>query len=86
MEEVNQTRGVAGRPESKVKKKDLPLAIDPVTYRMLETLEGYGRFGTSKQEVLLFIVRSWFWENEARLKAALSSAETPLGAVASEQE
>lgn len=86
MGDVGQQKGAAGRPESKAKKTDLPLSIDLITNRMLETLAGYGRFGTSRQEVLLFIVRSWLWENEPRLKAAISLEETPLGIVPPEQQ
>jgi hypothetical protein len=86
MGQSDQSKGSAGRPESKTRKVDLPLSIDLVTNRMLQTLAGYGRLGTSRQEVVLFILRSWFWENESRLITGISSEETPLGIKAPQQE
>jgi hypothetical protein len=46
---------------------------------MLEELELYGRLGTTKQEIIMYILRSWLWENEARLKAGIASKDNPLG-------
>jgi hypothetical protein len=48
---------------------------------MLDTLVAYGRFGRSRPDVALFIIRSWLMENEAYLKSAIISRETPLGYV-----
>jgi len=70
-----------GRPETKGKKIELPLTVDLVTNQFLAGLAAYGRFGTSRQDVLLFILRSWLWEHESRLREAILSAEKPLGIV-----
>lgn len=71
----------AGRPKRKVETESLNLQLDPATARMLQTLEVYGRLGTTKQEIVLYVLRSWLWENETRLRAAIQSKEMPLGAV-----
>lgn len=70
---------IRGRPKRRVETEPLTLQLDPATARMLEVLEGYGRLGTTKQEIVLHILRSWLWENEARLKGAIESWETPFG-------
>ena len=68
-----------GRRKKRVPTEPLKLRLDPSTSKMLEELEVYGRIGTSKQEIVMFIVRSWLWENEARLRAAILSIERPFG-------
>jgi hypothetical protein len=77
----------AGRPENNVPGREIDIkTVDPVTYRMIEALVAYGRFGRSKQEVVLFIVRSWLLEKEEYLKTAIASRERPLGHVLPEPE
>jgi hypothetical protein len=76
-----------GRPENDVPGRRVELTtVDPVTYRMIEALVAYGRFGRSKQDVILFIVRSWLLEREEYLKTAIASRERPLGFVSPEPE
>ena len=87
MSEEQSSKRTAGRPESKVPSRTVSITnMDPVTFRMLEGLEMYGRFGRSKPEVVLFIVRSWLLEREPSLKSAIASRETPLGVVYPEPE
>jgi hypothetical protein len=69
----------SGRPKNKARTEPLKLRLDPATSKMLEELEMYGRLGTTKQEIVMHIVRSWLWENEARLKAAVASKDSPFG-------
>jgi hypothetical protein len=57
----------------------LTLQLDPATARLLEALEVYGRLGTTKQEIVLHVLRSWLWKNEPRLKEAIQSKDTPFG-------
>ncbi len=84
--EPEQTRG-RGRPANKLPSREVNItSMDPVTFRMLDALEGYGRFGRSKQDIALFIIRTWLWENESRLKAAIAASEIPLGPVHQEIE
>jgi hypothetical protein len=68
-----------GRPKNKTRKEACKLPLDPATLRMLEELEVYGRLGTTKQEIVMYILRSWLWENEARLKAGIASRDNPFG-------
>lgn len=68
-----------GRPKNKTRKGTFKLPLDPTTSRMLEELELYGRLGTTKQEIIMYILRSWLWENEARLKAGIASSDNPFG-------
>lgn len=75
-----------GRPKNKSRTEPLKLRLDSTTSRMLEELEAYGRFGTTKQEIVLYIVRSWLWEHEIRLKAGMASREKPLGSDPSKPE
>jgi hypothetical protein len=71
-----------GRPEIDVPGREIHITtMDPVTFRMIEALVAYGRFGRSKQEVVLFIVRSWLLEKEEYLRTAIASRDTPLGHV-----
>jgi hypothetical protein len=76
-----------GRPENNIPGRQIDITtMDPVTFRMIEALVTYGRFGRSKQEVVLFIVRSWLLEKEEYLRTAIASRETPLGQVYPESE
>jgi len=81
MSEPEQPIPIRGRPKRKVDTEPLNLQLDPTTARMLEALEIYGRVGTTKPEIVLYILRSWLWENESRLRAAIQSKETPFGVV-----
>lgn len=84
--EQEEARG-RGRPPSKLSSREVDITtMDPVTFRMLEALESYGRFGRSKQDIALFIIRTWLWENEARLRVALASTDIPLGPVRQDTE
>lgn len=60
--------------------------MDVLTFRMLTALTDYGRFGRSRPEVALFIIRSWLWDNEARLKAGIATNDKPLGPIAPDGE
>lgn len=76
-----------GRPLSITPRRTIDIkAVDPVTYRMIETLASYGRFGTTNPEVALFIIRSWLMEHEEYLKNAIASRENPLGHIHSESD
>jgi hypothetical protein len=87
MADEEKPRGPVGRPENDVPGREVRITtMDPVTFRMLEGLVMYGRFGRTKQEVVLFIVRSWLFEREASLRSAIASRETPLGVVYPEPE
>jgi len=81
MSEPEQPIPIRGRPRRKVDTEPLSLQLDPATARMLEALEIYGRVGTTKPEIVLYILRSWLWENESRLRASIQSKEAPFGAV-----
>lgn len=81
MSEPGQPIPIRGRPKRKVDTEPLNLQLDPATARMLETLEVYGRLGTTKQEIVLYVLRSWLWENEPRLKVAIQSKEAPFGVI-----
>ncbi len=81
MSEPEQPIPIRGRPRRKVDTESLSLQLDPASARMLEALEIYGRVGTTKQEIVLYVLRSWLWENESRLRAAIQSKETPFGEV-----
>jgi hypothetical protein len=76
-----------GRPETGVPGRSIDITtVDPVTFRMIEALVAYGRFGRTRPEVALFIIRSWLLEREEYLKSAISVREHPLGHVYREQE
>jgi hypothetical protein len=77
--ENDQAEPKTGRPKSKVPKELLKLRLDPTTLRMLEELETYGRFGTTKQDIVMYVLRTWLWEHEARLVAGIASKARPLG-------
>lgn len=70
---------IRGRPKRKVEAEPLTLQLDPPTARMLEVLESYGRFGMTKQEIVLHVLRSWLWDSEARLRDAIHSKDHPFG-------
>ena len=69
-----------GRPKRSASPRTIDMkAVDPVTYRMIDALVSYGRFGDSMPAVALFIIRTWLFENEDRLKGAIAAREAPLG-------
>jgi len=76
-----------GRPETSVPGRSIDITtVDPVTFRMIEALVTYGRFGRSKPEVALFIIRSWLLEKEQYLKGAIANRESPLGHIYPESD
>ena len=79
MVEPEEIRPKLGRPESRVDTELVKLAnVDLTTIRILNALIEYGRFGTTRQEIIMFILRSWFWENEAHLRELLGPTENPF--------
>jgi hypothetical protein len=87
MTDDSSSKKTAGRPERIVPNRQIDItAMDPVTFRMIEALVAYGRFGRTKQEVALFIIRSWLLDREAYLKTAIAARESPLGLVEPETE
>ncbi|MGA7258827.1 MAG: hypothetical protein WCF17_21600 [Terracidiphilus sp.] len=85
MGEESEKKG--GRPESVAPRRTIEMrAVDPVTFRMIETLVSYGRFGGSNPEVALFIIRSWLMDKEEYLRKAIASRENPLGHIYPEPE
>lgn len=87
MGEQDQPKASAGRPRNETPPKEITISnMDPLTFRMLGTLIEYGRFGRSRPEIALFIIRSWLWENEEKLKAGIEASDKPLGSVLAEQE
>jgi hypothetical protein len=87
MTEDEKSKGLPGRPESEVPAREVRITnMDPVTFRMLEGLAMYGRFGRTKQEVILFILRSWLLERESGLRSAIASRDAPLGVIYPEPE
>lgn len=79
MGEMEPTPIVRGRPKRKVDTEPLTLQLDPATARILDSLEIYGRLGTTKQEIVLYVLRHWLWDNEDRLRNSIQSRETPFG-------
>jgi hypothetical protein len=76
-----------GRPENVGPRRTIEMrAVDPVTFRMIESLVSYGRFGGSNPEVALFIIRNWLMEKEQYLKGAIASRGNPLGHIYPESE
>ena len=81
MSEPEQPIPIRGRPKRKVETEPLTIQLDPATVRILESLELYGRLGTTKQEIVMYALRSWLWENEPRLKEAITSRDAPFGTI-----
>jgi hypothetical protein len=76
-----------GRPKNVAPRHTIEMrAVDPVTYRMIESLVAYGRFGGSNPDVALFIIRNWLMEKEEYLRTAIANRKTPLGDVLPEVE
>jgi hypothetical protein len=76
-----------GRPKRTAPPRTVEMrAVDGATYRMLDTLASYGRFGDSVPAVGLFIIRTWLWDNEDRLREAIRERGEPLGHVIPESE
>lgn len=81
MSEPDQPIPIRGRPKRKVDTEPLTVQLDPATARMLEALELYGRLGTTKSEIIMYVLRSWLWENEERLREAINSKDAPFGSL-----
>lgn len=81
MAEESEKRPV-GRPKNHTAPHVIQInTADPVTYRMLDALMAYGRFGRTVPEVALFIIRAWLMEKEEYLKSAIATRKSPLGEV-----
>jgi hypothetical protein len=77
----------AGRPEGSVPKYSIEITtVDPVTSRMIDAIVTYGRFGRSRPEVALFIIRTWLMERENYLTGAIQNRDSPLGRIYPESE
>jgi hypothetical protein len=84
---MNDQEKKLGRPFSIAPRRTIDIkTVDPVTYRMIESLASYGRFGTTNPEVALFIIRNWLMEHEEYLKNAIASRENPLGHIQRESD
>jgi hypothetical protein len=83
---VEETKRGPGRPPRSVPPRTIVMKVDHATYRMIEALASYGRFGDSPPAVALFIIRTWIFENEARLKSAIDAGEVLLGHLYPESE
>jgi hypothetical protein len=81
MSEPEQPIPIRGRPKRKVDTESLTVQLDPATARMLEALELYGRLGTTKSEIIMYLLRSWLWENEGRLRDAIKIKDAPFGSL-----
>jgi hypothetical protein len=68
-----------GRPENKARTEKVTLPVDPATLRMLDSLSAYGRFGVTRPDVVLTILRMWLWDNESRLREGILSSSKPFG-------
>jgi hypothetical protein len=76
-----------GHPKRSASPRTIDIkSVDPVTSRMIDALVSYGRFGETRPAVALFIIRTWLFENEDRLKGAIAAREAPLGHVYPEPE
>ena len=51
-----------------VKTVKLQLTVDETTDRMLEEMIGLGIHGTTKAEVGSWVIRTWIWENQDKLR------------------
>jgi len=80
MDSADPGKRPRGRPPGKrAQTKSLPLALDEATCQKLDALIKYGGFGTTRQEIIKFVLRHWFWENEDRLRDAVGSKDNPFG-------
>jgi len=46
----------------------LQLTVDETTDRIVEQMVGLGIHGTTKSEVGSWVIRTWIWENQERLR------------------
>ncbi len=51
-----------------VKTVKLQMTVDETTDRVLEEMVGVGVHGTTKAEVGSWVIRTWVWENQDRLR------------------
>lgn len=79
-------KGPGRRPRTLSVRQIAMKGVDPATYRMIEALSCYGRFGDSPPAVALFIIRTWLFENEGRLKSAIDAGEALLPHINPEPE
>jgi len=51
-----------------VKTVKLQLTVDETTDRIMNEMVGVGIHGTTKAEVGSWVIRTWIWENQERLR------------------
>jgi hypothetical protein len=83
MENPEMSRRPRGRPRKGGKTENVPLKVDEATIRKLDALIEYGGFGTSRQEIVMTILRIWFWDHDTKIKADVASKDAPFGPISS---
>lgn len=51
-----------------VRTRRLQLTVDETTNRIVEAMVPVGLHGANKAEVAAWIIRTWIWENQDRLR------------------
>ena len=75
-----------GRPRKEERTKTVPVTVDEATLIKLDALVEYGGYGTSRGEIVMFIVRVWLRDNHDKLRSDIVAKHTPFGPAAQTAE
>jgi hypothetical protein len=79
MENTKKPKRPRGRSPKEGFTEKVILAVDEATCVKLDALIEYGGFGTSRSQIVMFILRLWLRENHDAVKADIASKLTPFG-------
>jgi Arc/MetJ-type ribon-helix-helix transcriptional regulator len=74
------TKKPRGRPRKGAtgKTTPVPLRVDEATLQKLDALVEYGGYGTSRTEIVMYILRLWLRENHEGLKTEIAAKLAPF--------
>jgi hypothetical protein len=78
METTDQPKRPRGRPQKDGITRTVVLAVDEATCLKLDALVEYGGLGTSRTEIVMFILRIWLRENHEKIKSDIASKLEPF--------
>jgi hypothetical protein len=79
METPEKPKRPRGRPPKEGATEKVIWAVDEATCLKLDALIEYGGLGTSRTEIVMFILRLWLRDNHDGIKADIASKFSPFG-------
>lgn len=79
MENEEKPKRLRGRPPKEGVTERVVLAVDEATCLKLDALVEFGGYGTSRTEIVMYILRLWLRDNHDGIKADIEAKFAPFG-------